>query len=129
MNTKKILDKLEGNLAHFLIDETCKSDPTKRDSSELYKYKGLNISADPRSLSQEKTISVRIGVLEAEFKIGTGEKSSGCLAPEDERMVLLWLSKAEVKYQIKAIFAKSNEKLEIPIIPFDLEHFYEKANR
>ena len=124
MQARKILDKLEDSLCHFLIGELCKADPTKRGSPEMYKYKGLNITADPKSKSPEKTISVRIGVLEAEFKIDDCEKNSGCLAPDEERLVMLWLAKSENNYQLKSIFAKKGSDIKMPIIPFDLEHFY-----
>ena len=124
MEARKILDKLEDNLCHFLISEMCKADPTKRGSPEMYKYKGLNITTDPKSRAQEKTISIRIGVLEAEFKINDCEKNSGCLSPEEERLVMLWLAKSEINYSLKTIFAKKASDLEMNIIPFDLEHFY-----
>ena len=124
MEARKILDKLEDNLCHFLISEMCKADLTKRGSPEMYKYKGLNITADPKSRAQEKTISIRIGVLEAEFKINDCEKNSGCLSPEEERLVMLWLAKSEINYSLKTIFAKKASDLGMNIIPFDLEHFY-----
>ena len=124
MNARKILDKLEDSLCHYLIDEMCKSDPTKRSSPELYKYKGLSINVDPKSRAQEKTVLVRVGVLEAEFKIDTCEKNSGSLAPEEERLVKLWLAKSENNYNLKLIFTKNMSNVNMPIIPFDLEHFY-----
>ena len=124
MKTRKVLDKLEDSLCHFLISELCKADPTKRGSPELYKYKGLNISADPKSRAQEKTISIRIGALEAEFKINDCEKNSGCLSPDEERLVMLWLAKNEVNYSLKTIFVKKAGEMKMAIIPFDLEHFY-----
>lgn len=124
MQARKVLDKLEDNLCHFLISEMCKADPTKRGSPEMYKYKGLNITADPKSRAQEKTVSIRIGVLEAEFKINDCEKNSGCLSPDEERLVMLWLAKSEINYSLKSIFVHKTGDVKIPIIPFDLEHFY-----
>ena len=124
MNARKILDKLEDSLCHYLIDEMCKADPAKRSSPELYKYKGLSINVDPKSRAQEKTVLVRVGVLEAEFKIDTCEKNSGSLAPEEERLVKLWLAKSENNYNLKLIFTKNMSNVNMPIIPFDLEHFY-----
>ena len=124
MNPKKTIEKLEHDLSHFLIGETCKADPTKRGTPELYKYKGLNISADARSKAHEKTIFVRIGPLEAEFNINTCEKNSGCLHPDDERLVKIWLNKRENQRRIDSIFAKRKSRKTIPIIPFDLEEYY-----
>lgn len=127
MEAKKILDKLEDNLSHFLIGEMCKADPTRRGSPEMYKYKGLNITADPKSRAQEKTVSIRIGVLEAEFKIDDCEKNSGCLSPEEERLVMLWLAKSEINYNLKSIFVRKAGDMKMAIIPFDLEHYYSQA--
>ena len=127
MDAKKIIEKLEHDLSHFLIEEACKKDATKRGSPEMYKYRGLNIMADPDSKAQEKTISIRIGALEAEFKIDNGDKNSGALNPEDERNIMLWMVRSENAYNLKALFAKKVEKKQIPIIPFDLENLYDKA--
>ena len=127
MKSRKVLDKLEDSLCHFLISEMGKADPTKRGSPEMYKYKGLSISADPKSRAQEKTVSVRIGVLEAEFKIDDCEKNSGCLSPDEERLVMLWLAKSEVNYSLKSIFVRKAGDIKMDIIPFDLEHFYSQS--
>ena len=92
MNKQRILLKLEHDLSHFLIEETCKSDPTKRNSSDLYKYKGLSMNVNTESKaakeSKSKLVSIRIGALEAEFKIDTGDKASGSLASEDEKKII-----------------------------------------
>lgn len=122
---RKLLDKLEDNLGHFLISELCKADPSRRSSPEMYKYKGLSINADPKQKAIEKTVSIRIGVLEAEYKIDSCEKNSGCLAPEEERLISMWLSKSENNYRLKTIFKKKTGTNALSIIPFDLEHFYE----
>lgn len=124
MEARKILDKLEDNLCHFLIGELCKADPTKRGTPELYKYKGLSITADPKSRAQDKTVSIRIGVLEAEFKVDDCEKCSGCLSPDEERLIMLWLAKNEINTNIKTIFTRKVKNKKITIIPFDLENFY-----
>lgn len=126
MNEKKILEKLEQSLSHYMIEETCRQDPTKRGTSEMYKYKGLSINVDTKAKTEEKTIKVRIGSLEAEFKINNGDKSSGGLAPEDEKMIMLWMVRSENSRAMRAMFAKNRIKKELPIIPFDLEDVYEK---
>ncbi len=126
MDEQKIIGKLEQDLSHFLIGEMCKKNPEKRSSAEMYKYKGLNIKADPKSTLDEKTIFVRIGVLEAEFKVDSCEKNSGCLAPEEERLIMMWMGRSENHSYLRAIFNKKNDKKEIAIIPFDLEHIYNK---
>jgi len=124
MARNRILDKLEHDLSHFLIEEATKSDPSKRGSPEMYKYKGLNINADEKQRTQEKTVSIRIGALEAEFKIDSCEKNSGCLAPEDERLIKIWMAQSENNYNLRAIFGVAAIKKEIAIVPFDLENFY-----
>ena len=124
-DNRKILDKLEDSLGHFLISELCKADPSRRSSPEMYKYKGLSINADAKQQTSEKTVLVRIGVLEAEFKIDSCEKNSGCLSPEEERLVKMWLAKSENNHQLKTIFKKKTGAYKLDIIPFDLEHFYD----
>ena len=126
MNTKKIIEKLEHDLSHFMIEETCKNDPSKRGSPEMYKYKGLNISADISTSVPEKTIKVRIGALEAEFKIDGGDKTSGALEPDDERKIFLWMNRNENYYYMKSLFVKKQTKKTLPIVPFDLEEIFEK---
>lgn len=126
MDVRKLVDKLEHDLCHFLISEICKSDPSRRGSPEMYKYKGLNITVDSKSKAREKTISVRIGALEAEFKIDSCEKNSGCLAPEEERLIMIWMGQNENNYNLKSIFTNNTSKKELTIIPFDLEEVYEK---
>ena len=126
MQPRKILDKLEHDLSHFLISEMCKADPTKRGTPEMYKYKGLNITADPKSRAYEKTVHIRIGALEAEFKINNAEKNSGCLAPEEERLIGIWMNQSDNYQNLRMIFANQKTKKEVPIIPFDLEIYYQQ---
>jgi len=124
MINKKLLSKLEDDLGHYLIDEFTKSDPTKRTSSEMYKYKGLAINPKEGSSADKKTILVRIGVLEAEFKIDNGSKTTGALSPEEERHVMLWITRSEVQTSLKSLFDSTKEFKAIPIVPFDLEKYY-----
>ena len=124
MNNRKILDKLEHDLSHFMIQEMCKADPTKRGTPELYKYKGLSIDVDTKSKQKDKVVAVRIGVLEAEFKIGTCEKTSGSLNPADEKAIMLWMCQSDNSHQLMRVFARANAKKEIAIVPFDLENYY-----
>ena len=127
MNIKKYIEKLEQNLSHYMIEEACKKDPSRRGSPEMYKYKGLSLNIDLKAKNKEKTLKVRIGSLEAEFKINNGDKASGGLAPEDEKMIMLWLARNENTSAFKAIFSSVVTKKELPIIPFDLEDVFEKA--
>ncbi len=124
MKDRKILDKLEHDLSHFMISELCKNDPTKRGSAEMYKYKGLSIDVDPKSKEKDKVFSVRIGVLEAQFKIGSCDKTAGSLAPEDEKAVMLWLSQSDNSHQLMRVFQGGVKKKQIAIIPFDLEEYF-----
>lgn len=126
MQVKKIVEKLEHNLSHYLINEMCKSDPLKRGSAEMYKYKGLSIKVDSKSKAVEKTVLIRIGALEAEFKIESCDKNSGALTPEEERLIMIWLGKNENQYYLKSIFKPKTAKKELLIVPFDLENAYEK---
>lgn len=125
MNKNRILNKLENDLSYFLIQEACKNDPSKRGSSEMYRFKGLGLSVNDKDKSNDKIIAVRIGALEAQFKVESGDKVSGSLMPEDERLVKIWMGQSENSYQMRSIFLDSTEKKTIPIIPFDLEEFYE----
>ena len=122
MDAKKVVDKLEHDLAHFMIKELCKNDPEKRSKPEMYKYKGLSINVNPDSKEQEKTVSVRIGSLEAEFKIDSCEKNSGGLSPEEEHVIKLWLSQSDNNGNLRLIFNKEKKIIKPKIIPFDLEH-------
>ena len=124
MKDRKILDKLEHDLSHFMISEFCKADPTKRNSSEMYKYKGLSITVDPKTKMKDKVFNVRIGVLEAQFKLGSCDKTSGSLSPEDEKAVRLWFSQSDNSHQLMRVFQVQKEKKSVNIIPFDLEEYY-----
>lgn len=124
MDSRKVLDKLEDDLSHYLISEMCKADPTKRASSEIYKYKGLGLKVDSQSKKQEKTVFVRIGVLEAEFKLGSCEKCSGGLSPQEEKLVQRWLGGNENTTKLQAVFSRIKVSKKPAIIPFDLENYY-----
>ena len=92
----------------------------------MYKYKGLSIFVDPKAKTSEKTVSVRIGALEAEFKIDSCDKNSGALAPEEERLIMIWLGQNENQHYLKSIFTKNISKKELLIVPFDLENVFDK---
>ncbi len=126
MDVQKAIGKLEHDLCHFLIGEMCKNNPEKRGSPEMYRYKGLNIKLDPQSKAKEKTIFVRIGALEAEFKIDSCEKNSGALSPDEERLVMIWMGQSENNYLLKSVFNQGSSKKEISIVPFDLEEYFTK---
>lgn len=126
MDYRKIVDKLEHDLSHFLIDELTKSDPSKRQSAEMYKYKGLGITVDPRSKAKDKIIAIRIGALEAKYKIGSGDKCSGNLTPKEEKLVSIWIQKPENGNLIRSIFNGDNYKREVSIVPFELDDIFEK---
>ena len=92
----------------------------RQDMEEKYDYEHMD------EKTKDKLISVRIGVLEAEFKIDSHEKNSGALAPQEEKLVALWLSKSENSHAIKRFFYRNIQAEKIAIIPFDLEHYYVK---
>lgn len=125
MDSKKILSKMENDLSEYLVTELCKADSSRRTSGEMYKYKGLNIALDSKNKkSSDKTIFIRIGVMEAEFKLGSCEKCSGGLSNEEEKIIKKWLSSSDNSAKFDMFFLK-HKKLDKPkIIPFDLEHYY-----
>ena len=127
MDKGKVISKLEQDLSYFLIEEACKDDPLKRNSSQLYKYKGLTLTTNEKKKEEHKVLAVSIGALEARFKIENGDKVSGNLSPEDERLIQMWMSKSENNSSIRQIFVKASDSKKVAIIPFDLEGFYEKA--
>ena len=124
MSQRKILDKLEHDLSHFIIAEITKTDPSKKGSPELYKYKGLNITPNRKAKGDEKVVAVRIGALEAQFKINSCEKCSGFLNPDEERLIKIWLALNDTNAHMKTLFVNRVVKRTIPIVPFDLEEFY-----
>ncbi|MBQ8635953.1 hypothetical protein IJX73_02730 [bacterium] len=124
MKGRKILDRLEHDLSHYMISELCKADPTKRGSADLYKYKGLSLDVDTKQKGEDKTFKVRIGVLEAEFKIGSGDKTGGSLNPEDEKAIMLWMSQSDHSNQLMNVFSSTKQRKTIGIVPFDLEEYF-----
>ncbi len=124
MKTRRLIEKLEHDLSNFLVAEMCKLDPEKVASPEAFRFKGLNITPSYVEGTQEKTISVRIGGLEADFSIGTYEKISGSLPTEDEKNIILWLKRRENVYDLRLIFDKDKMRRQAAIIPFDLEEPY-----
>ena len=122
---KKAVEKLEHELSHFLIDEMCKRDPSKKLSSEMYKYRGLSINLYQDEATSEKIITVRIGPLEAEFKVESGDKFSGALAPGEEQAIRIWISQSDNNALIRSAFKKEDEKRELKIVPFDLEEMFD----
>ena len=71
-------------------------------------------------------LSTAAGPTGAEFKIDSHEKNSGAPAPQEEKLVTLWLSKSENAHAIKRFFYRNIQAEKIAMIPFDLEHYYVK---
>ena len=57
-----------------------------------------------------------------------GEKCSGCLSPKEEKLLSIWLGKAENSGLIRSAFATSAYVRELKIVPFDLEDVFLKSN-
>ncbi len=124
-NSNKILARLESDLSYFMINEFCKNDPSKRTSTELYKYKGITISTVTQRGTNEHVLVVGIGALEAQFKIGSSDKVSGNLSPDEEKIIQIWLSQPDVNSNIHtALLTDTKKKKTMAIIPFDLEDYY-----
>lgn len=124
MDAKKILEKLEMDLSAFLISEMPKANSTSSEAyRQLYLYKGLSISANLAKPIVSRTISIRIGALEADFQSETGEKVSGSLSPDDEHYVRMWLTQNKTAISLRALF-KDTDDDEVErrkIVPIDLE--------
>ena len=126
MKKNRIVEKLEGELSQYLIDETIKKDPSKRVSADIYKYRGLSLdtNGENKKSDDEKTLCVRIGALEAEYKLTTCEKCGGSLYPEEEHLVESWLGKSDVSAKVRSILNFQNARKRMAIVPFDLEEIY-----
>lgn len=124
MQSKKLIEKLELDLSHYLIQEMCKSNPEKIASPEIFRYKGLTITPSTTKGTMEKTIAIQIGSLEAQFSISTCEKVSGTLPIDDEKSVMAWMKKKENTYDLRIIFDRDRLRRNAMIVPFDLEEPY-----
>lgn len=126
MKKNRIVEKLESELSHYMIEETVKKDPSKRVSADIYKYRGLSLEADNdnKKADENKTLSVKIGALEAEYKLTTGEKCGGSLYPEEERLVEEFFGRSDVSSRLHSIIAIQNNIKHMAIVPFDLEEIY-----
>lgn len=93
MQSQKYIRKLEADLSEYLITETSPPNPAHRKESEVYKYKGLMLlSIDPKVKRFENTFLVRIGTLEAEFSLFSGEKIHGSVGPVEDKLVFKWFN-------------------------------------
>ena len=121
----RILTKLEEDLSQFMIGEVTRGNPQKRNSPEAFVYRGLTISADPKKdKNSPEIISVRIGSMEADFKLN-GEKASGGLTPDEEFMIRLWMKQSDTSRKLMDIFALDRKRrVQVKIVPFDLENMY-----
>lgn len=124
MKSKKIIEKLEHDLAHYLITEMCKVDPEKIDSPEVFRYKGLTITPSTVEGTLDKIIAIQMGSLEAQFSITSCEKVSGTLPIDDERNIMAWMKRKENTYDLRIIFDKDKLRRHAMIVPFDLEEPY-----
>ena len=105
--SQKLIRELESDLSEFLIEEMSPPNPQNRNESEMYKYKGLMLlSMDPKVKRFEKTFLVRIGTLEAEFSLSTGEKIHGGIGPIEDKLVLKWFKIGEHAEVLQAVYRK-----------------------
>lgn len=100
---------LEENLKAFLAEE--QSDSYNTRSANLYKYNNLKIFVSPLKNSKPHFI-IRIGISEAMYDIGTGNKLSGGLG-RDERVIRRWLERGYIKGDLEQAWqlAKSSSNL------------------
>ena len=126
MKKNRIIEKLEGELSRYMVEETVKKDPKKRVSADIYKYRGLSldVNIDSKKDDDTKTLSVKIGALEAEYKLTTGEKCGGSLYPEEERLIEEFFGRSDVSGRLRSILTVQKNIKHMSIIPFDLEEVY-----
>ena len=120
----KYVRQLESDLSEFLIDEMSPPNPEHRNESEMYKYKGLMLlSMDPNVKRFERTFLVRIGTLEAEFSLTSGEKVHGGIGAIEDKLVLKWFKLGDNAEVLQSVFRKimAQKEEERNIQPFGLD--------
>ena len=123
-NYAKYLTKMESDLSDYIISEMFPPNSEQRKDSEIYKYRGLMLlSIDPRIKRFEKTFLVRIGTLEAEFSLITGEKIHGGLGSVEDKLVFRWMNQGDNAEVLQMLYRKLMQQAEqeAEIRPFDLD--------
>jgi len=119
----KLIRQLESDLSEFLITEMSPPNPQHRSEAEMYKYKGLMLlSVDPRLKRFDRTFLVRIGTLEAEFSLSTGEKIHGSVGAKEDKLVFKWTTLGDNLKSLQTVYRRimSMQEEEKQILPFDL---------
>lgn len=121
MRDKEVV-KLEESLRDFIIDDyednRWREEVSSNRSSEMYRYRSLTIHIHPiRNVSPNFRVS--IGILEATFNISGGEKTSGALGGNDERLIQKWLSRGSNKTLMMNIWERKTPEKLIRLTPFD----------
>lgn len=116
---KEELMVVETSLRNFFLKEKTRHAKNSNDNNHaLLKYRGLSLTLNddnPRNI----LFIVRIGTLEAQFRLFDGSKVQGSLAG-DERIVLQWFLFGGNKEQLSAIVETKKDKKKV-----DFKH---KAN-
>ena len=122
----KYIRKLESDLSEYIISEVSPPNPEQRKESEIYKYKGLMLlSIDPRVKRRERTFLVRIGTLEAEFSLNSGEKIIGGIGALEEKLVHKWFNMSDNAETLQTVYRKMTREMEQEkeIVPFGMDDF------
>lgn len=96
---------LEESLKDFLMNE--QSDSYNSRNANFYKYNNLKILMEPNKYKEPHFI-IRIGISESVYDIAKGEKIFGGLG-SDERYVRRWIGRHLTKYDLGAIWTKTNK--------------------
>jgi len=89
---------LEESLKNFLADE--QDDNSDLTSRNFYKYNNLKLIMEPHK-NETPHVTVRIGISEATYELGTRCKISGGLG-SDEKIIRKWLEKSHIQDELLA---------------------------
>lgn len=127
MDIKQTIAKLEDDLSYFMIGEIQTRDADSKERQNIYRYRGLALIINPDQKKQEKTITVRIGALEAEFDIEKTKKCGGGFGQVEEKLISIWLSKQQTRQLLLEYFRQvrkqQEDEFELTVKPFDFESF------
>ena len=99
----------EESLKEYLSEE--QSDRYNSVNANFYKYNNLKFFMDPKRNTRPHFI-IRIGISEAVYDMGTGEKLSGGLGV-DERLIKRWLERNLHRMDLGIIWKQENKAVPV----------------
>jgi hypothetical protein len=120
MAENKELNMLEEYLKEFLVEEH-RSNHVERETFNIFKYRGLKLSIDKTSRTQEPFFKVQIGMFEASFSIDSGSKIAGGLGSEDEGLIKKWVEFSGNRTLLKLVWSGFEAENYLKIKPFDMD--------